>query len=62
MQFLKDCLQVDNTQLLTQFNGVTYKQLNNLAMGITDLPDHANLFGWYCKKHDAMLQNSTLYR
>ena len=46
MQFFKNCLQVGNTQLLTQFNGVTYKQLNSLVMGIADSPDLANLCIW----------------
>ena len=59
-QFFKDCLQVGNTQLLTQFNGVTYEQLNGLAMGVADSPDLANLYGWYCEKRDAVLQNSDI--
>ena len=50
----RDCLEVGNTKLLTQFEGITYEQLNGLAMGVADSPDLANLYGWFCEKRDGI--------
>ena len=56
MKLFMDCLEVGNTELLTQFQGTTYLQLNGLAMGVADSPDLANLYGWFCENRDKVLQ------
>ena len=44
-RFFSLACDVGNTQLITQFNGQIYEQLNGLAMGVADSPDLANLLG-----------------
>ena len=41
----KTALEVGNTKLLTQFQGKYYEQLRGLAMGVSDSPSLANLYG-----------------
>ena len=62
-EFFWKCLNVGNTKLITQFQKVKYQQLNGLAMGVAYSPDLTNLYGWYCKCHDKVLdhQNITFY-
>ncbi len=44
-QFFDDAARIGNTQLLTQYQGHIYEQLNGLAMGVASSPDLANLYG-----------------
>jgi len=55
LELFNDCLRTGNTELLTQFDGKIYQQLNGLAMGVADSPDLANLYGWFCEKRDGVL-------
>ena len=45
MQLFRECLEVGNTKLITQFQGKYYEQLHGLTMGVADSPDLANLYG-----------------
>jgi hypothetical protein len=51
-------LRIGNMELLTQFDGNVYQQLNGLAMGVADSPDLANLYGWFCEKRDGLMLDS----
>lgn len=53
----KWCLEVGNTRLLTQFQNKIYLQLNGLAMGVSDSPDLANLFGYYFERNAGVLDH-----
>jgi hypothetical protein len=53
--FFRQCLEVGNTQLLTQFQDMFYEQLRGLAMGVADSPDLANLYGAYFEKRAKIL-------
>jgi hypothetical protein len=44
------CIRTGNTELVCEFQGQLYQQLQGLAMGVADSPDLANLFGWYFEK------------
>ena len=57
LEFFSRALEIGNTELLTQFDGQIYQQLNGLAMGVADSPDLANLYGWYCEKRDGILDD-----
>ena len=57
LKLFNDALRVGNTELLTQFDGKVYLQLNGLAMGVADSPDLANLYGWFCEKRDGVLHD-----
>ena len=62
-KFFSLCCDARNTQLITQFNGQIYEQLNGLAIGTGDSPDLANLFFWghylECKAH--VLQHPIIF-
>jgi hypothetical protein len=45
------CLRTGNQNLITRYKDKVYKQKNGLAMGISDAPDLANLFGWFFERH-----------
>ena len=60
LRLFKEALSVGNTELLTQFDGKVYLQLNGLAMGVADSPDLANLYGWYCERRDGVLNDSRI--
>jgi hypothetical protein len=47
--FIK-CLQIGNRELILQYDDKMYLQKCGLAMGITDSPDLANLFGWHFER------------
>jgi len=55
------CLKVGNTNLLTQFQGRIYEQLNGLAMGVADSPDLANLYGYYFEKLANVLNHPDIF-
>ena len=59
--FFKDCLQVGNTNLLTQFQNNIYEQLNGLAMGVACSPDLANLFGAYFEQLHKVLDHDDIF-
>jgi hypothetical protein len=58
--FFDHALRIGNTELLTQFDGTVYQQLNGLAMGVADSPDLANLYGWFCEKRDGIMNDSRI--
>jgi hypothetical protein len=60
-RFFADALRTGNTQLLTQFQGVIYEQLNGLAMGVADSPDLANLFGYYFERRSGVLDHPNIF-
>lgn len=52
-----ECLMVGNTRLVCKYKDKFYEQLRGLAMGVSDSPDLANLYGAYfemnvCKIHN----------
>ena len=55
------CLKIGNTNLLTQFQGQIYEQLNGLAMGVADSPDLANLYGYYFEKLANVLTHPDIF-
>jgi hypothetical protein len=57
----KRCLEVGNTNLLTQFANKIYLQLNGLAMGVADSPDLANLFGYYFEKRNKVCDHPNVF-
>ena len=57
----KRCLEVGNTNLITQFENQIYLQLNGLAMGVADSPDLANLYGYYFEKRANVLQHPNIF-
>jgi hypothetical protein len=59
--FFKRCLEVGNTRLLTQFQGLIYEQLNGLAMGVADSPDLANLYGYYFEEKANVLNHPDIF-
>jgi hypothetical protein len=59
--FFSLCCDVGNTQLITQFNGQIYEQLNGLAMGVADSPDLANLFGYYYERKARVLEHPNIF-
>jgi hypothetical protein len=50
MQIFILCLRIGNLNLITQFLDKLYRQTRGLAMGVSDSPDLANLFGFYFEK------------
>jgi len=56
-------IEIGNTQLITQHGDKYYEQLNGLAMGVSDSPDLANLWGAYFEKKANILahQNVVYY-
>jgi hypothetical protein len=60
-QLFKNCLEVGNTNLMTQFENKIYLQLNGLAMGVADSPDLANLYGYYFEKRSNVLQHPDIF-
>ena len=60
-QFFDDAVKIGNTQLLTQFQGQIYQQLNGLAMGVADSPDLANLFGYYFERKSDVLNHPNIF-
>ena len=53
----KRCMEVGNTELITQFQGQYYLQKRGLAMGVADSPDLANLYGWYFEDKVKILEH-----
>ena len=60
-KFFEKCCDVGNTQLITQFNGQIYEQLNGLAMGVADSPDLANLYGAYFEAKSRVLEHPNIF-
>jgi hypothetical protein len=59
--FFSLCCDIGNTQLITQFNGQIYEQLNGLAMGVADSPDLTNLFGYYFERRSRVLDHPNIF-
>jgi len=47
IELFNACLEVGNTELITKFQKEFFLQLKGLAMGVSDSPDLANLYGVY---------------
>ena len=60
-QVFKRCLEVGNTNLITQFQNKIYLQLNGLAMGVADSPDLANLYGYHFEKRNKVLETPEIF-
>ena len=60
-RFFSLACDVGNTQLITQFNGQIYEQLNGLAMGVADSPDLANLFGYYFERRSRVQEHPNIF-
>ena len=54
--FIK-CLQVGNRELILQYDDKMYLQKRGLAMGVSDSPDLANLFGWFFECNNPTLND-----
>jgi hypothetical protein len=59
--FFEAALETGNTQLLTQYQGQIYEQLNGLAMGVATSPDLANLFGHYFERKSQVLEHPNIF-
>jgi hypothetical protein len=55
-----DALMVGNTKLVTQFQGEYFEQLRGLAMGVSDSPDLANLYGVYFENNAKVLEDAAI--
>jgi hypothetical protein len=55
-----DALNVGNTKLVTQFQGDYFEQLRGLAMGVSDSPDLANLYGVYFENRAKVLEDAAI--
>jgi hypothetical protein len=55
-----DALQIGNTKLVTQFQGDYFEQLRGLAMGVSDSPDLANLYGVYFENRAKVLEDAAI--
>ena len=60
-RFFKGCMEVGNTNLLTQFQGTVFEQLNGLAMGVACSPSLANLYGVYFEQKAKVLDNKNIF-
>src|ERR1700733_3506641 len=52
--------RVGNTKLVTQFQGNYFEQLRGLAMGVSDSPDLANLYGFHFENRAEILQDAAV--
>ena len=57
LKVFKRAIEIGNTQLITQHGDKFFEQLNGLAMGVSDSPDLANLFGYHFEKSSGILQH-----
>ena len=57
----KRCLDVGNTNLITQFQNRVYLQLNGLAMGVADSPDLANLYGYWYERAGGIMDDDRIH-
>jgi hypothetical protein len=55
-----DALMVGNTKLVTQFQGEYFEQLRGLAMGVSDSPDLANLYGVHFENNAKVLEDAAI--
>jgi hypothetical protein len=53
-------LRVGNTKLVTQFQGEYYEQLRGLAMGVSDSPSLANLYGVHFEKLAGVIHHAAI--
>lgn len=51
------CLRVGNMNLITQFQDKYYRQIRGLAMGVSDSPDLANLYGMFFETECGILDD-----
>ena len=55
LEIFKRAIEIGNTQLITQHGDRFFEQLNGLAMGVSDAPDLANLFGCHFEERSNIL-------
>jgi hypothetical protein len=55
-----DCLRIGNQNLLLQFEDSYYEQVRGLAMGVSDSPSLANLYGWFYERNSGILNDPTV--
>jgi hypothetical protein len=60
-ELFRRCLEIGNTNLITQFENKIYLQLNGLAMGVADSPDLANLYGYHFEKRSNVLNHPDIF-
>jgi hypothetical protein len=60
-EFFKGCLEVGNTELITQYQNIIYEQLNGLAMGVASSPDLANLYGYYFERLRGVMNHNDIF-
>ena len=58
LKIFKSAIEIGNTQLITQHGEKYYEQLNGLAMGVSDSPDLANLFGVHFEERSGILRHN----
>jgi hypothetical protein len=61
LTLFNECLEVGNTNLITQFQDKIYEQLNGLAMGVANSPDLANLYGYYFEQKSNILGHKDIF-
>ena len=57
LKVFKRAIEIGNTRLITLHEEKYYEQLNGLAMGVSDAPDLANLFGVHYEKQSGILHH-----
>ena len=58
IKVFKSAIEIGNMQLITQHGEKYYLQLNGLAMGVSDSPDLANLYGCHFENKCGILHHS----
>ena len=57
LKIFKSAIEIGNTQLITLHGDRYFEQLNGLAMGVSDSPDLANLYGYHFEKQSNILHH-----
>jgi len=60
LKIFKRAIEIGNTRLIVQHKSDFFEQLNGLAMGISDAPDLANLFGAYFEAKAKILTHDSI--
>src|SRR5271169_900274 len=60
LKIFKEAIEIGNTQLITQHGEKYFLQLNGLAMGVSDAPDLANLYGVHFEELSDILHHNNV--
>ena len=60
LKIFKRAIEIGNTQLITQHGDKYFEQLNGLAMGVSDAPDLANLYGCHFEEKSKILNHPSV--